>query len=179
MNALTRLKRLSQELNRRLHKLLTSNPDELFQCLSAWIVSNSDLFDKKLATLYKLSDLARLNPVEYPLDMTDINVLEEVLVFKRDLEEIYSAPRYDPDKEEFLVMRVANILWALVAFKSNLRCQNCGDDDLRCLWSRKEQKIVLVCDICMWAQLRDGANWRKPEVLVPAKEKMLRKESFL
>jgi hypothetical protein len=49
------------------------------------------------------------------------------------------------------VVNVRDLLWELLAFKSDRECPSCGDDDMRVLSPKNSSQLILACDLCTYA----------------------------
>jgi len=66
------------------------------------------------------------------------------------------------------ILKARDLLWELLAFKSNINCSICGDDDLRVLSNKNEEKLHLCCDLCGNHTNLEGEPVTSDVILFPA-----------
>lgn len=140
-----------------------------YQLICGWLANNINSFGDELWKLYNFKVYIEYDPSDYPIESSDNrvqNTIDRVCNLK-------------PSSIDAIAMIVRDLLWDMVAYKSDIECPNCGDDDFRVLYDIKHKQIVLSCDLCGWSQFEDGKNWQGDNCLVPAKVSELKASSYL
>ena len=156
------------------HYLANQTLDDLtkyvfFKLLCEWLIKNMKSFGEELWKLYRFEAYVNYEPSDYPMECSDDSV-------KQTIDRI---TKLEPSSMNAIAMIIRDILWDLVAYKSDIECSNCGDDDFRVLYDEKLKQLVLSCDLCGWSQYYDGRKWLGDYFLVPAKFAELKANGYI
>ncbi|UAA37615.1 hypothetical protein KIH87_12935 [Paraneptunicella aestuarii] len=138
----------------------TATIEELFTAITRWLSNNKKSFPEDIWSIYKLDFYTELDVREYYLGVSEDSVS---LLIER-------LRKITPHSVDRVAMIVRDVLWDCSTFKTHIQCPNCKDDDLRIMVNEIDNKIVLACDICLWAQFEDGKQVRGQKKLRPAKK---------
>lgn len=118
---------------------------------------------KKLHDLY-LSNYEVLDLSKYPMYHLGKS-------FKEFLSYDYINQR--PKDIERAIVLTRDILWNILAFKSEKECPNCKRDKLRVLTDAFEANLYLSCDECAYTQNLKGEKIDRDAKLQPAKSNLI------
>ncbi len=130
---------------------------EYFLMLSQWVLDHSDDIGAEAIKIYGLRRLCELPPDLYAIDHADVDVQGEIAALEH----------VKPTSRDVLAMILRDQLWDLVAFRSQILCPNCGQEDLRIL-STGDCGLILACDRCIWSQDDHGVQYKGTRVGKPA-----------
>lgn len=137
-----------------------------------WLVENMDRFDKNLILKYGLDKYANIKTVDdFPVNYSEMDPIEEFSQIKN----------FPPSNEENFLMRLRDMIWHSITYRSGIICPECDGDELKALLDPNASSIsiVLACDICAWAQLPNGKKWEGLPQLIPATKKQLNAGGYL
>jgi hypothetical protein len=141
----------------------------LFNAVRSWFESNRATLSRSVWQRYGIDGFLRLDASQYPLEHSQLDVDEEL----DRLEAV------EPTSEESLVASLRDILWSLLVAKSETICSRCKSSQLSMLLAENMGVIVLTCDLCGWAQLKDGREWSGGVKLQIATQRDLMNSGFL
>ncbi len=147
----------------------TKDERVFLQIVQGWLKDNVSAFEPDERRIYALDDFSSLALEELPIEYSDLNAAEE-------FERLRDA---SPSSLEGLAARIRDILWAGLVIRSRKRCPRCNEDDLKVLQETSSSQLVYTCDMCGWAQLRDGTEWSCRGEVAPAPTAMLRRHGLL
>lgn len=151
---------LHQSLLRDLNQIVPERSVVgMMSALQAWLLVNERAFDRALWARYGLDWFASADLAAYPIEQSALQVEEE-------LTQLAKVP---PVSMETLAMRIRDIWWSGVTIESRTSCPRCGCADMRVLWDKERQQLVLACDSCSWAQFSDKKPWTPGGSLLPAR----------
>jgi len=91
----------------------------------------------------------------------------------------YDILRPEINSVEELIVKVSEIMWNLLVFKSDIECDNCKDDFFRVLTNKNEDKLYLSCDLCGNLKGYKGKIDKNPdEKLLPVKPYQINREKI-
>lgn len=115
-----------------------------------WLQDNMSQFEKTSVDTYRLSEFSKLDIYSFPTQYSEINANEEVVQLRR----------IAPCSLDNLAMRVRNIFWSALVYKSKNVCSNCETDCLSVLKKRAQIiSLIYECETCGWTQNEDGSPW--------------------
>jgi len=130
---------------------------ELLVVLQSWLQRQLAVFSSALQEDYGLCSYSSLDLARYPIDGSSLNAAEEV----RQLRLV------PPGSVDGLAMRVRDIFWSGLTIESGIDCPRFKDSELRILMEEGTQQLVRACDVCLWAETRNGEHWQPGGRLVP------------
>ncbi|HEU4583913.1 MAG TPA: hypothetical protein VFS67_36900 [Polyangiaceae bacterium] len=130
---------------------------ELLVALQAWLQRQLAAFSPALQEDYGLRGYSSLDLARYPIEGSSLNADEEV----RQLRLV------PPSSADGLAMRVRDIFWSGLTIESGIECPRFKDSELRILMEEGTEQLVRACDVCLWAETRDGEHWQPGGRLVP------------
>lgn len=119
----------------------------LVQVVLAWTRKHLVRFGP-LAARYGLDDLVCCDPAAQPIEYSDMSAEEEI-------ERFGAVPAASL---EALAMRVRDLLWGVLVYRTHRQCPRCDGDRLRALHG-ETTGVVLSCDACGFACDADGNEW--------------------
>lgn len=75
---------------------------------------------------------------------------------------------HNPKDLKRTVVVVRDILWEIIAFKTNRNCKVIETDNLRLLTNSSRDVLYFCCDTCSYAENIDGTQIKITEILYPA-----------
>lgn len=136
---------------------------EFYAAISKWLVSNKNAFKEQLWTSYGLDKLSSLDPSLFNVESSEGSIEENISRLNN----------LQPSSQDSIVVIIRDILWDMAAFKTDIRCPNCKDDDLRALLDPDTESIILSCDLCCWSQSNSGTQKLECQNLIPANKLQL------
>jgi hypothetical protein len=133
------------------------NRRELLVGLQRWLQRHLAVFSPALQQDYGLRSYAALDLAHYPIESSSLEAAERA----RQLRLV------PPGSVDQLAMRVRDIFWPGLTIESGIECPRCKDSELRVLMEEGTQQLVRACDICSWAETRNGEHWQPGGRLVP------------
>ena len=141
--------------------------EELFKYLLKWSDEVKKLRDNRIKDLY-------IDHLAYFENIPDTQVehyeywysLDELL--EQDVLNVF------PTRYEQPVLYVRELLWELVAFKSDRNCSRCRNDMLRVLTDREATKVFFSCDLCAYTEDLLGNEVLHHENLFPASKALIK-----
>ena len=130
---------------------------ELLVGLQRWLQRQLGVFSPALQQDYGLRSYAALDLAHYPIESSSLEAAERA----RQLRLV------PPGSVDQLAMRVRDIFWSGLTIESGIECPRCKDSELRVLIEEGTQQLVRACDICSWAETRNGEHWQPGGRLVP------------
>jgi len=130
---------------------------ELLVGLQGWLQRQLAVFSSALQEDYGLRTYSSLDLARYPIDGSSLNAAEEV----RQLRLV------SPGSVDQLAMRVRDLFWSGLTIESGIVCPRFKDSELRILMEEGTQQLVRACDVCLWAETRNGEHWQPGGRLVP------------
>jgi hypothetical protein len=130
---------------------------ELLVGLQGWLQRQLAAFSPALQEDYGLRGYSSLVLARYPIESSSLNAAEEV----RQLRLV------PPGSVDQLAMRVRDIFWSGLTIESGVVCPRLEDSELRILMEEGTQQLVRACDVCSWAETRNGDHWQPGGRLVP------------
>jgi hypothetical protein len=127
----------------------------LVRVVLAWTGEHVARFGPLVAR-YGLDELVRCDPATQPVEYSDMNAEEEI-------ERFGAVP---PASLETLAMRIRDLLWGALVYRTHRQCPRCDGDQLRALHGATAS-VVLACDACGFACDADGNEWTGGEKLSP------------
>ncbi|MEN7550420.1 hypothetical protein AAG747_21050 [Rapidithrix thailandica] len=138
------------------------NRESLLIILFDWIRGIKKIKDSKVQNLYH----------EYLAYFEEVSDLDGILNIKPwySLQELIE---YDILKSTELsferpIVKVRDVLWELLVFKSDKECPCCGDDNLRAMTYKGQKELFFCCDICGCIVDEDGGRKEVDDKLYPA-----------
>jgi transcription elongation factor Elf1 len=131
----------------------------------------NDIQIKKIYTQY----------LEYFEDVDIESVLFDKEGVWYSLEEIINVDLlgFSPRSYERPIVKVRDILWELLVFKSNSECSCCNDDNFRVMIDKKKTELFFTCDRCGCIQDIMGNKKDIQEKLYPATTDLIRKHRIV
>ena len=139
----------------------TLTPKDLYIELLSWGKQLNDSNEMRIKNLYTnyLQYFDKLKIDEYLFEPLwyDFNDLIDFCLLK-----------YEPKRLERIVVIIRDVLWEIIAFKTNRSCKILPEDNLRFLTDELKEYIYFSCDSCFYTEDLEG-NKRKVEMkLYPA-----------
>jgi hypothetical protein len=141
----------------------TANKNAFINAVIRWLITNKDRLNKNLLLKYGIEKYVTIKPEDFPVEYSEMNPIEEFRQIKN----------HPPSNEENFIMRLRDIIWQSITYRSGIICSQCEGDELKTLFDPNTISIVLACDICTWAQLPNGKKWDGLPQLIPATKKQL------
>ena len=141
----------------------TVNKSAFINAVIGWLTANMNRLNKNLLLKYGIDKYVTIKADDFPVDHSEMNPIEEFRQIKN----------FPPSKEENFIMRLRDIIWQSITYRSGIICPQCEGDELKALFDPNASSIVLACDICAWAQLPNGKKWEGLPQLTPATKKQL------
>ncbi|SRR5690606_28018604 len=116
------------------------NRDTLFKILQQWSLEVKKIKDKRVQELYNTY-------LEYFEDYSSIDAKVTPWYSLKEIIDIELLNR-PPITYDRTIIKVRDVLWDLLVFKSNERCPCCGDDNLRVMREAEDEVLLLTCDLC-------------------------------
>lgn len=156
-----------------LEKIDTSVTDEerFYTHIVNWLSENKKLFDVGTWNIYKLDYYFDLKLSLYRVDCMECSVEETI----SRLINLSNLTDFKVGKKSSILMFIRDILWDMVAFKTQTPCPNCQNDDLRALIEPNSNEMILSCDKCCWSQSIYGDKWSGTKLLIPANKEQISK----
>jgi len=134
-----------------------------YSAISSWLTENRKAFRDNIWETYGLGQLSELNPTLFKVECLEGSVDEHIRRFNN----------LEPSSLDSIAMIIRDILWDMVAFKTQVQCPNCQEDDFRALLEPKSEEVILSCDLCCWSQSLNGNKWSGSSNLIPANKGQL------
>lgn len=141
----------------------TIDAKHFYSAISSWLIKNRKMFDDDVWKIYGLGKLSELNPSLYKVECLEGSVAESIDRWNNT----------QPSSQNSIAIIIRDALWDMAAFKTNIQCPNCQDDDLRALLEPDSKEIILSCDLCCWSQSSSGNEWSGSQNLIPANKDQL------
>ena len=122
----------------------------------------------QLAARYGLDELVRFDPEQQPIEYSDIDADEEIERFRA----------VSPASLETLTVRLRDLLWSALVYRTHRQCPRCDSDRLRALRT-ETSSTVLACDFCGFACDAHGNAWEGKEKLLPMTVTELKNQRLL
>lgn len=106
---------------------------ELFEALSNWVILNERLFPKEEVYFKSLASLIKLNPIDFPIMQSDIDIREEI---DRLIE-------FPPKSTITLAMRLRDILWQLISINVSVKVSSTKEITGTALWDEDNGQLVI------------------------------------
>lgn len=139
----------------------TVTPKSLYLKLMEWTRLLRESNDSRIKAFYDSSFLyfERFNIDEYQLEPLwyDFNELIN-----------YDFLKPTPARLETAVLIVRDILWEIIAFKTDRHCKLLKEDNLRLLTDDKREEVFFCCDACSYTERLDGKPIEPTGILFPA-----------
>lgn len=160
-----------QDFLERVSKLQTGDLTKkiFFEFLCSWLLNNTKAFGSDVWLSYKFESLVSCKPADYAIEYSEGSVGEAISRLKR----------LEPSSTGSIAMTLRDVLWDMLAYKCDVECSNCGDDDFRVLLGKGSKIVVLSCDNCGWAQFESGKRWSEDSSLIPANNSELGLAGYL
>lgn len=147
-------------------KVSLISPQILYKELISWC---KDLKMSKDTNIKRLYDLYLKN-YEF-IDICNYYTNHMGAAFNKFLE--YDYIKQQPKNIERAIILTRDILWNIVAFKSQKECPNCNRDKLRVLTDANKIKIYLSCDDCSYIENLEGQKINIDFRLQPADKEQI------
>lgn len=143
---------------------VNDDPGELTNAIQKWMRDHLNVFSKELLDLFKTSAyILSIDTSDYPIYFSNVDIAN----LKHEFHNM------EPKNVEEILSKLLDALWEFVSYKTNIRCPQCNDDELRCLFDPTTRELVLSCDICSWTSTLSGDKWNSDNYLIPAKKVQL------
>ncbi|HLL04479.1 MAG TPA: hypothetical protein VK539_28105 [Myxococcaceae bacterium] len=128
-----------------------------------WLLSNLEVFSKEEINSYGLEFWSKISISDFVIDSTEFDASTEV-------RQLRAVP---PSSKDTVAMRVRDLFWNALVPKSDVLCPNCESDDLRILKVENQPQLAYACDICGYAQDKNGHRRSDGGRLIPATKREL------
>lgn len=132
-------------------------PLQLLVGLQAWLQRHLAVFSPALQEDYGLRSYSSLELARYPIESSALNAAEEA----RQLRLV------PPGSGDGLALRVRDLFWSGLTIESGIVCPRLEDSELRILMEEGTRQLIRACDVCLWAETRNGERWQPGGRLVP------------
>lgn len=82
------------------------------------------------------------------------------------------------DSVSRLIVKIRDLLWMLLVFKTDIQCSRCDEDEMRVLSGKDQSSLFLCCDNCGLISTVNGDPISVQEILYPITDQKIKEAGF-